>query len=104
MRTVDGTELARSGCKMFFRGALRDVQDLADLPGGLALRGPGDHLAFARREESPLSGTWIEQAANAIEAVHRHQVQRRLASRIEIEMHAAQRNARLITGQPVDRH
>src|SRR5205814_7035672 len=44
MRTVDRSELARGSCKMLLCGALRDVQDLADLPGRLTLRGPGDHL------------------------------------------------------------
>jgi len=46
----------------------------------------------------------IEQPADAVEPVHRHQMQRRLAARIEIEMDAAERDRGLVAGQPVDRH
>src|SRR6266702_7141502 len=104
MRPVDGAELARSGCKMLFRGALRDVQDFADLPGGLALRRPGDYLALARREACRRMRGRSEQTADVVEAVHRDQVQCRLAAGIEIEMDATERDAGLIAGQAMDRH
>src|SRR3954451_22573344 len=104
MRPVDGTKFARGSCEMLFGGALRDVQDLADFPSRLALRGPGEHLALARGKAHRSMRRRIEQAANVIEAVHADQVQRRLAARIEIEVNATERDAGLVAGQSVDRH
>src|SRR3954447_19583434 len=101
MRPVDRAELACSGCKMLFRRALRDVQDLADLPSGFALRRPGDRLAFAWGQTSRRMRRRGEQTADVVEAVHRDQVQCRLAAGIEIEMNAAERDSGLIAGQAV---
>ena len=69
MRPVDGTKLARGSFKMLFGSALRDVQDLADFPGRLALRSPGEHLALARGQAHRSSGRRFEQAGSPIAAL-----------------------------------
>src|SRR6185437_16400715 len=102
-RTVAGAELARRGGEVLLDRALRDAEDLARLPGRLALRRPGQHLALARRYARHLVRR-REQAAHALEAVHRHQVQRRLAALVEVEMRAADRDAGIVRAVAVHRH
>src|SRR5262249_49193973 len=52
VRAVGRAELAHGGLRMLVDGAFGDLQDLPDLPGGLASRHPAENLALARRERS----------------------------------------------------
>src|SRR5690242_94921 len=47
-------------------------------------------------------GCRVEQAPNAIKTIHRHQVQRGFAARVEIEIDTTQRNRGFVSREPMN--
>jgi len=61
---VGSTELSNGGLDVLVDGSLGDTENLADLPGGIAVRHPCEDLALTRREGMP-SGYRVSGDASA---------------------------------------
>ncbi len=104
LRPVDGVELAARGAHVLVHGALGDVENLPDLPCGLAARHPCQHLALAWRQRRCPAGARRAQCVHALERIDRDQMQRQLVECRQVELRTGDRCERGNPAGLADRH